>query len=55
MDNQILNKIKDFAVNELKNAYGYCGCADGPKAVMINTDDNKGSDIIITIFNMHSF
>ena len=49
MDNQILEEIKDFAIEKLKAAYGYCGCASGEEIAMLNSDDGNGKDILITI------
>lgn len=49
MDNVILEEIKAFAVNKLKNAYGYCGEANGPDKAFINSDDGNGKDIKIVI------
>ena len=49
MKNDVLEKIKKFAVNELKNAYGYCGSAEGDNVAMLNSDDKQGNDIKITI------
>ena len=49
MKNEVLNKIRDFAVNELKGAYSYCGLADGDNDVFINSDDGNGNDIKIII------
>ncbi len=49
MENSVLERIKIFAINELKNTYGYCGLADGSNVAMINTDDKNGNDIKITI------
>ncbi len=49
MKNEILEKIKKFAINELNHAYGYCGSAESDDSVMLNSDDNNGNDIKITI------
>ena len=49
MDDKVLDEIKAFAINKLKNHYGYCGCAEGTDMAMINSDDGKGNDIKITI------
>ena len=49
MNDKVLEEIKTFAVNKLKNHYGYCGCAEGDDMVMINSDNGKGRGIKITI------
>lgn len=49
MDNKILEEIKDFAVQKLKDAYGYCGLAISSEFALLNSDDRKGNDITITI------
>ena len=49
MENEILEKIKNFAAQELKNAYGFCGVASGDDAAMLNSTDREGNDIKITI------
>lgn len=49
MNDSILDEIKKFAIKKLNEAYGYCGCAEMPDFVMLNSDDRKGNDIKITI------
>jgi len=49
MKNEVLERIKNYAVNELKNAYTYCALADGDNDAMLNSDDKNGSDIKIHI------
>ncbi len=49
MDNETLERIKNFAIEELKREYVYCGVAEGKSMAMINSDDKSGSDIKITI------
>lgn len=49
MKNEVLEKIKKFAVNELKAVYGYVGLADGNDQAMLNTYDGQGNEIKITI------
>ena len=49
MNNEVLERIKAFAIKELNNAYGYCGCASGENTAMLNSDDKNGFDITITI------
>ena len=49
MKNEILDKIKTYAINELKGAYGYCGSAEGEDMAMLNSDDGQGNDIQINI------
>lgn len=49
MENAILEEIKEFAKAKLMGAYGYCGVAEGPDMVMLNSDDKDGHDIKITI------
>ena len=47
MKNDVLNEIRDFAVNKLKDAYGYYGLADGDEGAFINSDDKGGKNIKI--------
>jgi len=49
MEDEVLERIKDFAIKELKNAYGYCGAASGDGIAMLNSDDGKGNQITISI------
>ena len=49
MENEILKDIIDYAAKRLNEAYGYCGVAEGSTAAMLNSDDNNGNDIKITI------
>ena len=49
MDNKVLEDIKNYSIGRLKNAYTYCGVAEGDNIVMINSDDLDGNDIAITI------
>jgi hypothetical protein len=49
MDNPILDDIMKYAAKRLTDAYGYCGVASGPDMAMLNCDDKKGHDFIITI------
>jgi len=49
MTNEILEKIKKFAINELNKAYGYCSSAEGDDFAMLNSEDGNGHDIKITI------
>jgi hypothetical protein len=49
MKNEVLERIKAFAIKELQNAYGYCGCASGDNSAMLNSDDKNGFDISIVI------
>jgi len=49
MNDKILQKIVDFAAQELQNAYGYCGVASGDSAAMINSTDKDGNEIKIVI------
>ncbi len=49
MNNSILEEIKNFAVEKLKNNYNYCGLADGENMAMINSSDSEGNNIIIDI------
>jgi len=49
MDNPVLEKIKNFALQELNGAYGYCGLADSGESAMLNSDDKAGNDIKIII------
>ena len=49
MRNPVLEKIKNFAAQELREAYGYCGLADSDDSAMLNSDDKNGKDIKIII------
>ncbi len=49
MDNKVLNDIIDYATKRLNAEYGYCGVAKGEKMAMLNSEDRKGSDIMIKI------
>lgn len=49
MKNQALEDIKKYAIERLNREYGYCGCAEGDHAAMINSDDKNGNDIQIII------
>ena len=49
MNNKALEDIKNYAVKRLNQEYGYCGCAEGDNAAMINSDDKSGNDIKIII------
>lgn len=49
MEDAVLETIKNFAIQELKNNYACCGCAEGDDMAMINSDNGKGRDIKITI------
>ena len=49
MENPVLKEIVVFAVNKLRESYGYCGAAIGEEMVMLNSDDGEGNDITISI------
>jgi hypothetical protein len=49
MKNVVLDKIKQHIMNELNKAYGFCGVADGENRALLNSSDNTGHDIEITI------
>jgi len=49
MDNEVLEKIKEFAQSELTKAYGFCGVATGKESAILNSSDRNGNDIKITI------
>jgi len=49
MKNLTLDKIKQFAINELKREYGYCGSSEGNDSVILTSDDRSGNDITIKI------
>jgi hypothetical protein len=49
MEDQALEKIVKFVAISLQKEYGFAGVANGPQNAMINTSDNKGNDIVITI------
>lgn len=48
LDNKILDDIKQYAVKRLTAAYGYCGCAEGADAAMLNSGTDS-EDVLITI------
>lgn len=49
-DNDILNEIKDFAVQKLKDTYGFCGILDNQEMIILNSTDHKcREDITIKI------
>lgn len=49
MNNAVLDRIKKFAIQELKNEYGYCGSAEGEDFALLNSEDRNGNDIKINI------
>jgi len=49
MENDVLKDIVDYATRKLMAAYGFCGVAEGPKVVMLNSSDGQGNDIKINI------
>lgn len=49
MKNEVLERIKQFAIKELKAAYSYCGSAESDNSAMLNSDDKKGGEIRIKI------
>ena len=49
MENDILERIKKFAISELSGAYGYCSSAESDDSAMLNSDDNNGNDISVVI------
>ncbi len=48
MKNKVLEDIKNYATQRLKDEYGYCGVADGPNVAMLNSSDGP-EDITIII------
>jgi len=48
MNNKVLEEIKNFAIEKLKENYGYCGSAESDEMAMLNSDDD-GCEIRITI------
>ena len=49
MDDFVVEKIKEFAIKQLKENYGYCAVAETDTFVMLSSDNKKGKDIKITI------
>ena len=49
MNNPVLEDIKNYAIGKLKDAYGYCGSAEGDDMAMLNSEDREGMDIKINI------
>lgn len=49
MKNEALQDIIEYATRKLNQSYGFCGVATGDSATMLNSNDNKGNDIIINI------
>ncbi len=49
MENEILKDIIAYATRKLNSNYGYCGVAEGPNIARLNSDDNNGGEITITI------
>lgn len=49
MENEIMKDIVNYAVNKLKDNYGYCGLAQSSNMAMLNSDDGDGNDIKINI------
>lgn len=49
MENEVLDRIKKFAIQELQREYGFCACADGDQDVMLDATDREGNDIKIKI------
>lgn len=48
MENTALNDIKNYAINRLKQEYGYCGVAENTNMAMLNSSGDCG-DIVIKI------
>jgi hypothetical protein len=48
MVNKTLEDIKKYAINRLKEDYGYCGLADSPNASYLNSGGD-GENITIII------
>jgi len=49
MNNSVLERIKNFAVSELRGNYEYCGVMESDEFILINSDDKNGKDIKIKI------
>lgn len=48
MKNKILEEIKTFVIKRFKEEYGYCGVAENPDFVMLNSGGD-GENLIIKI------
>jgi hypothetical protein len=49
MNNAVLDDIKNYAAERLKQHYGFVGVAVGPEMAMLNSSDKQGNDIILKI------
>ena len=49
MENEVLKDIIAYASRKLNASYGYCGVAEGTRLAMLNSGDNNGNDITLTI------
>ena len=49
MKNPVLDKIAAFAIQELQGAYGFCGSAAADDFTLLNSTDETGKSIKITI------
>lgn len=49
MNDKALTDIKDFAVDRLNSAYGFCGAMDSENIIVINSSDDDSREIIIKI------
>jgi hypothetical protein len=49
MKNDTLNSIKEFALNQLKQKYGFCGVAENDDMAVLNSSDHNGLDFKIVI------
>ena len=48
MENKVLEDIKNFAMERLKEEFGYCGVAESEMMAMLNSGA-EGENIIINI------
>lgn len=48
MDNKVLDDIKNYAIQRLNQAYGYCGSAEAPAMAMLSSGGD-GENITIHI------
>ncbi len=49
MEEEIMQKIKNFAVEECKRAFGFAGVAENDELIMINSGKEKDLKIKITL------
>ncbi len=51
MERDIMQKIKQFAIKECQNAFGYCSVADSENIIIINSGNEEDLKITIKLVN----